>query len=60
MALVLGNSSFIHKKSLTKFYDGQAWLMQIIMFIALGLLVNPHEIVPVIGTGLLVSMFSSL
>lgn len=57
MALVLGNSSFIHKKSLTKFYDGQAWLMQIIMFIALGLLVNPHEIVPVIGTGLLVSTF---
>lgn len=57
MALVLGNSSFIHKKSLTKYYDGQAWLMQIIMFIALGLLANPHEIVPVIGVGLLVSMF---
>lgn len=57
MAVVMGNSSFIHKKSLTKFYDGQAWLMQIIMFIALGLLVNPHEIIPVIGTGLLVSLF---
>ncbi|HLN52963.1 MAG TPA: potassium/proton antiporter [Lentimicrobium sp.] len=57
MAVVLGNSSFIHKKSLMKFYDGQAWLMQIIMFIALGLLVNPHEIIPIIGVGLLVSMF---
>jgi len=57
MGLVLGNSSFIHKKSLMKFYDGQAWLMQIIMFIMLGLLVNPSEIVPVIGTGMLVSAF---
>jgi cell volume regulation protein A len=57
MAVVIGNSSFIHKKSITKFYDGQAWLMQIIMFIALGLLVNPHEITPIIGVGILVSMF---
>lgn len=56
MGVILANSSFIHKKSLTKFYDGQAWLMQIIMFIAFGLLVNPHEIVPVIGIGLLVSL----
>ncbi len=57
MAVVLGNSSFIHKRSLMKFYDGQAWLMQIIMFIALGLLVNPHEIIPIIGTGVMVSLF---
>lgn len=57
MAVVIGNSSFIHKKSLTKFYDGQAWLMQIIMFIALGLLVNPHDIIPVMGVGMIVSMF---
>ncbi|MGE5382099.1 MAG: potassium/proton antiporter [Omnitrophica WOR_2 bacterium] len=57
MAVVIGNSSFIHKKSITKFYDGQAWLMQIIMFIALGLLVNPHEITPIMGVGILVSMF---
>ena len=27
--LVLGNSDFLHKKSLVRFYDGQAWLMQI-------------------------------
>lgn len=57
VALVLGNSSFIHKKSLTKFYDGQAWLMQIIMFITLGLLVNPHDIIPILGIGIMVSMF---
>jgi cell volume regulation protein A len=57
MAVVLGNSNFIHKKSLMKFYDGQAWLMQIIMFIAFGLLVNPSEIIPVMGIGLAVSIF---
>ncbi len=56
VGVMLGNSSFIHKKSLTKFYDGQAWLMQIVMFIALGFLVNPSEVVPVIGIGMLVSL----
>jgi potassium/hydrogen antiporter len=40
-AYVLGNRDFIHKKSLTKHFDGQAWLMQIIMFITLGLFVFP-------------------
>lgn len=54
-ALVLGNSSFIHKKSLIRFYDGQAWLMQIVMFLTLGLLVTPSQIIPYIGIGLLIS-----
>ncbi len=56
-AILLGNSTFIHKKSLIKFYDGQAWLVQIIMFLALGLLVYPTKIVPVIGEGVLISLF---
>ena len=53
---ILGNKDFIHKKSLTKHFDGQAWLMQIIMFITLGLLVFPRQIVPFIGMGLLISV----
>jgi cell volume regulation protein A len=56
-AIFLGNSNFIHKKSLIKFYDGQAWLVQIIMFIALGLLVFPSKIVPIIDEGILISLF---
>lgn len=52
----LGNADFIHKKSLIRFYDGQAWLVQIIMFITLGLLVFPKQVVPVMGTGLLISV----
>ncbi|HZX75050.1 MAG TPA: potassium/proton antiporter, partial [Cyclobacteriaceae bacterium] len=56
-AILLGNSNFLHKKSLIKFYDGQAWLMQIVMFLALGLLVYPTRIVPIIPQGILISLF---
>lgn len=55
--ILLGNSSFIHKKSLMKYYDGQAWLMQIIMFLSLGLLVFPSQIPPIAGEGILISLF---
>src|SRR6185503_10229492 len=54
-AIVLGSNNFIHKKSLIKFYDGQAWLMQIVMFLTLGLLVFPSRVWPVIDLGLLIS-----
>jgi len=55
--IILGNSNFIHKKSLMKFFDGQAWLMQIVMFLSLGLLVYPSRIVPFIGSGMMISVF---
>ncbi|MBC7948898.1 MAG: potassium/proton antiporter [Chitinophagaceae bacterium] len=54
-AMVMGSSNFIHKKSIIRFYDGQAWLMQIVMFLTLGLLVFPSKILPIIGPGLLIS-----
>ncbi len=56
-ALYLGNQDLIHKKTILKMYDGLAWLMQIVLFLTLGLLVFPSEIIPVIGIGLLVSFF---
>lgn len=56
-ALILGNSNFIHKKSLMRFYDGQAWLMQIVMFLTLGLLVYPKQILPIVGEGVMISGF---
>ena len=56
-ALIMGNSSMVHKRSLIKFYDGQAWLMQIILFLTLGLLVFPSRVLPLVGTGLAISAF---
>lgn len=55
-ACILGNKDFIHKKSLTKHFDGQSWLMQIVLFITLGLLVFPSQILPYLGIGILVSL----
>lgn len=55
IGLVMGNSSLIHRKSLMQFNDGVAWLMQITMFLALGLLVFPSEIFPIMGYGLILA-----
>ncbi len=54
---VLGNRDFLHKRSLTKHFDGQAWFMQVILFLTLGLLVFPSHIWPLAGIGLLISLF---
>lgn len=56
-AVYLGNQDLIHKKKILKSFDGFAWLMQIVLFLTLGLLVFPSEIVPVMGIGLLISVF---
>jgi cell volume regulation protein A len=56
-AVIMGNSNMVRRRSLIKFYDGQAWLMQIILFLTLGLLVFPSRIWPLIGMGLLISAF---
>jgi potassium/hydrogen antiporter len=56
-AIIMGNRNMVHRRSLIKFYDGQAWLMQIILFLTLGLLVFPSRIYPLIGMGLLISAF---
>jgi len=59
-ALVLGNSSFIHKKSMLKFFDASAWLMQILMFLTLGLLVFPSELITFAIPGIIISVFMIL
>ena len=42
--LVVGNRKIVHKRSLVTFFDGITWLVQIIMFIMLGLLVNTRSL----------------
>jgi len=58
--LTLGNNVFVHKASLRRFHDGLAWLMQIAMFLTLGLQVFPSRIIPIAGTGFLVALFLML
>ena len=53
--LVIGNSKFVHKRSSLNFFDGLAWMFQLIMFLTLGLLVNPHELLPIVVPGLIIS-----
>lgn len=55
MAVFLGNQQLIHKRTIIKSFDGFAWLMQIVMFLTLGLLVFPSQIIPVIGIGVAIS-----
>ena len=54
--MVMGNRDFIHKRSIRRFHDGIAWLMQIAMFITLGLLVFPSQLRPVIWSGLALAL----
>lgn len=55
--LVVGNHKMQHQKSVMTFFDGFTWLFQIVMFLTLGLLVNPSDLIPVAGLGLLVGVF---
>lgn len=52
--LSLANFSFIHKRSLIHYHDSLAWLMQIAMFLTLGLLVFPSQLIPVASIGLFI------
>jgi cell volume regulation protein A len=55
--LVMARKPFTHQQSVLRFHDGLAWLMQVTMFLALGLQVFPARLLPIAGVGLLVSLF---
>ena len=55
--LVVGNSKVLLKREMSLFMDSLTWLFQTIMFLTLGLLVNPHELMDVALAGLLIGLF---
>ena len=57
--IVMGGQEFLYKYSLQRFHEGFAWLMQIIMFLVLGLLVTPTSVaqVSVLKVGFMISFF---
>lgn len=57
--LVVGNYKLTHKQAMTNFFDGFTWLLQIILFLTLGLLVNLDELLQpeVLMLGGLVGVF---
>lgn len=55
--LVLSFHDSLHKRSLRQFHVGISWLMQISMFIVLGLLVSPKELINIVWIGLACSAF---
>lgn len=55
--IVVGSSRILHRKTTINFHDYLAWLMQIMMFLLLGLLVSPAALGAVLVPGLLLSLF---
>ena len=58
--VIIGNHKITFKKEIFSFLDGMTWLVQIVMFVALGLLVNPHEMLQVAPIALLIGLFMIL
>ena len=56
MGVVVGNKKVIHKKSIVTFFDGLTWLLQIALFIILGLFVDAHNLLPIAGFALLAGL----
>ena len=55
VGVLLGNSAVQQVDRLSRFHDSLAWLMQIAMFLILGLLVFPSRLPAVVGSGLLIT-----
>lgn len=61
-ALIIGNSDLTYRHSIFRFNEGFAWMMQILMFIILGLLVFPGQLfqLDIMIKGILLSLILML
>ncbi|CCQ56024.1 potassium/proton antiporter [Crocosphaera watsonii] len=55
--VVLGNSNFTYKSTILDFHDAISWLMQIGMFLLLGLLVFPSQLITVAPIAIIIALF---
>lgn len=55
--VIVGNARLVYRKEINTFMNGLTWLFQIIMFLSLGLLVNPHEMIDIAAVALLIGLF---
>ena len=55
--IVANTKEFVHKKNLIGFHEGLSWIMQITVFLALGLLVFPSELPDVALSGLIIAFW---
>lgn len=55
VGIVLGNRPHESAQNILRFHDGMAWIAQIVMFLMLGLLVEPEALVTIAPLGLLVA-----
>lgn len=57
LGVVVGNARLVFRKEINTFMNGLTWFGQIVMFLSLGLLVNPHEMLEVSISALLIGLF---
>ncbi|MBQ5912881.1 MAG: potassium/proton antiporter [Bacteroidaceae bacterium] len=57
LGVVVGNARLVFRKEINTFMNGLTWFFQIVMFLSLGLLVNPREMLDVSVSALLIGLF---
>lgn len=54
--LAMGNRKFLFRNAFKRFHDSISWLMQVIMFLLLGMMIKPSKLPEVAGMGIIASL----
>jgi potassium/hydrogen antiporter len=55
VGIIIGNHDHQAMRAVERFFETFGWLAQIVLFLMLGLLVNPHELLPLLVPALVVA-----